>query len=82
MLNAPGEKRFEDMERQLAARPRFGPVITLYGADDGIAGRPPKPNERVQPALVARRVVAGAGHFVPREKPDAVSAAILELLAK
>jgi len=84
LLNAPGEKRFEDMERQLATRPKITvPVITLYGGDDGI-GRPAaeNPNERVQlPALVARRVVAGAGHFVPREKPDAVTAAILELLA-
>jgi pimeloyl-ACP methyl ester carboxylesterase len=26
-------------------------------------------------------VVAGAGHFMPREKPDAVSAAMLEVLA-
>jgi len=30
--------------------------------------------------LVSRRVVAGAGHFLPREKPDAVSGALLELL--
>jgi pimeloyl-ACP methyl ester carboxylesterase len=84
LLNAPGEKRFEEMERELAARPKITvPAITLYGGDDGI-GRPAaeNPNERVQlPGLVARRVVAGAGHFVPREKPDAVSAAILELLA-
>ena len=85
MLNAPGEKRFEEMERQLAARPKITiPVITLYGGDDGI-GRPAaeNPNERVQlPGLVARRVVAGAGHFVPREKPEPVSSAILELLSK
>jgi len=84
LLNAPGEKRFEDLERQLASRPKITvPVIALYGGDDGI-GRPAaeNPNERVQlPALVARRVVTGAGHFVPREKPEAVSAAILELLA-
>jgi pimeloyl-ACP methyl ester carboxylesterase len=30
---------------------------------------------------MARRIVPGAGHFVPREKPEAVSSAILELLA-
>jgi len=30
---------------------------------------------------VARRVVPSVGHFMPREKPDAVSAALLELLA-
>ena len=83
IINAPGESRFEQMERRLAERPKVNlPVITLYGADDGIA-RPAaeNPNERVQfPMLVARRVIAGAGHFLPREKPDAVSSAILELL--
>jgi pimeloyl-ACP methyl ester carboxylesterase len=31
--------------------------------------------------LVARRIVAGSGHFMPREKPEAVSAAMLEVLA-
>jgi hypothetical protein len=31
-------------------------------------------------ARVARRVIAGAGHFLPREKPDVVSSALLELL--
>ena len=32
-------------------------------------------------SLLARRVVTGAGHFLPREKPGAVSSAMLELLA-
>jgi pimeloyl-ACP methyl ester carboxylesterase len=83
--NAPGEPRFQEMEQRLAQRPKIEiPVITLYGADDGIA-RPAaeNPNERTQlPALVARRVIAGAGHFLPREKPEAVSSAILELLSR
>jgi pimeloyl-ACP methyl ester carboxylesterase len=82
--NAPGEPRFQEMERQLAERPKINvPVITLYGADDGVA-RPAaeNPNERNQlPGLRARRVIAGAGHFLPREKPDAVSSAILEVLS-
>jgi len=30
---------------------------------------------------VARRVVPEVGHFMPRERPDAVSSALLELLA-
>src|SRR6266702_812361 len=84
MGNAPGEPRFHDLERRLAERPKISvPVITLYGADDGIA-RPAaeNPGERTQlSALVARRVIPGAGHFLPREKPDTVSAAILEVLA-
>ena len=73
--NAPGEPRFLEMERQIAQRPKISaPVITLYGAADGIA-RPAaeNPNERNQlPKLVARRVIPGAGHFLPREKPEAV----------
>ena len=82
--NAPGEPRFLEMERQLAERPKINvPVITLYGADDGIA-RPAaeSPAERTQlPSLIARRVITGTGHFLPREKPDAVVAALLEVLA-
>jgi pimeloyl-ACP methyl ester carboxylesterase len=83
--NAAGEPRFLAMEQQLAKRPKIQcPSITLYGADDGIA-RPPAestPAERGAFAnLVTRRVVDGVGHFMPREKPEAVSAAMLELLA-
>src|SRR5689334_4211326 len=86
IMNAPGEPRFKEMEARLAARPKIvAPSITLYGGDDGIA-RPPlesPPAERaVFEKLVARRVVSGVGHFMPREKPDAVSSALLELLAK
>ena len=83
--NAPGEPRFKTVEEQLAQRPKIQcPSITLYGADDGIA-RPsldPPPAERaVFDKLVARHVVSGVGHFMPREKPEAVSSALLELLA-
>ncbi len=82
-LNAPGEPRFATIERQLAQRLKIEvPSIVLYGADDGV-GPPPAdtPAERALfTALVARRVIAGAGHFVPREKPDIVSSAMLELL--
>jgi pimeloyl-ACP methyl ester carboxylesterase len=83
--NAPGDPRFTEIEARLATRPRIqAPSITLYGADDGIA-RPPlesPPAERaVFEKLVARRVVPEVGHFMPRERPDAVSSALLELLA-
>jgi len=82
--NAPGEKRFAAMEQQLADRPYIEvPTVVLYGADDGLGGPPAdSPAERAPfTALVARRVVPGAGHFLPREKPDVVSSAMLELLA-
>lgn len=82
--NAAGEPRFLEVERRLAERPKINvPVITLYGADDGIR-RPAAeaPEERLDlPLLVKRSVIPGAGHFLPREKPETVSAAILELLA-
>ena len=69
----------------MAKRPRIlAPSITLYGAEDGIA-RPPvesPPAERaVFERLIARRVIPGVGHFMPRERPEAVSSALLELLA-
>jgi pimeloyl-ACP methyl ester carboxylesterase len=81
--NAPGEPRFLEIEKRLAQRPRItAPAITLYGASDGL--RTPAaqdPNEGATfTKLVARRVVEGAGHFMPRERPDAVSSALLELL--
>jgi pimeloyl-ACP methyl ester carboxylesterase len=83
-LNAPGEPRFESVERQLAGRPKVEvPTIVLYGADDGIARpAPDSPADRASfTRLVARRIVAGAGHFLPREKPEAVFSAMAELLA-
>jgi pimeloyl-ACP methyl ester carboxylesterase len=84
--NAPGEPRFKAMERTLARRPKIeAPTIVLYGSDDGIARPAPEasPAERALfTSLVARRVVTGSGHFMPRERPEAVSSAMLELLAK
>src|SRR5437762_123271 len=67
-LNAKGDPRFDAVERQLAMRPKVEvPTILLYGADDGIA-KPAEdsPTDRQQfPRLVARRIVPGAGHFLP-----------------
>jgi pimeloyl-ACP methyl ester carboxylesterase len=81
--NALGEPRFLAVEQKLAQRPKIQvPTIVLHGASDGVA-RPPadSPAERAMfTALVARNVVAGAGHFLSREKPDAVSSAMLKLL--
>jgi pimeloyl-ACP methyl ester carboxylesterase len=83
--NAAGEPRFQAIEEQLAKRPKIEmPSITLYGQDDGL-GRPSAdatPAEKaVFTKLIDHRVVANAGHFLPHEQPDAVSSALLELLA-
>src|SRR5580698_7598485 len=83
--NAAGEPRFMAVERQLAERPKIAaPTIVLHGGDDALDRAPTETTaaERASfPALVARRIVAGAGHFMPREKPDAVSGALLEVLS-
>jgi pimeloyl-ACP methyl ester carboxylesterase len=81
---APGDPRFEAIEHELAKRPKIAaPAILLYGANDALVHPAPEATtgERaVFPSLVARRVIPGAGHFLPRENPDSVSAALLELL--
>ena len=81
---APGEERFLAVERQLAERPPIGvPAIVLRGADSGFG--PPSPDPSGDQArftnLVARRIVAGGGHDLAPQRPDAVSSALLELLA-
>lgn len=84
-FNAPGEPRFGEIEKRLAARPKVEvPTIVLHGGDDGFGKPAPEttPAERAQFArLVDRRVVAGAGHFVPHEAPAAVAQALIDVLA-
>ena len=81
--NAPGEERFLEIERQLAERPPIRvPAIVLRGAESGF-GRPsrdPAGDQERFPNLVARRIVDGAGHDLPTQRPDAVSSSLLELL--
>jgi pimeloyl-ACP methyl ester carboxylesterase len=83
--NAPGEPRFLAVEQQLAKRPKIDvPAIVLHGADDYLDRAPAElpPAERASfTSLIARRIVAGSGHFMPREKPEAVASAMLEVLA-
>ncbi len=82
--NAPGEPRFDTMERRLAERPPITvPSVALWGGDDGVD--PTRRSERhmsLFPAGTERRIVAGVGHFMPREQPAAVVEAMRELLAK
>ncbi|MGD2168424.1 MAG: alpha/beta hydrolase, partial [Gammaproteobacteria bacterium] len=84
-LNAPGEARFLDDERRLAARPVIDiPAIVLRPGASGLGGRPspdPSADQRQFSNLVARRIVQGAGHDLPRHRPDALADALLELLA-
>lgn len=84
-FSAPSEPRFLDTEKRLATRPKVEvPTIVLHGGDDGFGTPAPETTDAERaafPKLVGRRVVAGAGHFVPHEKPEAVAQALLEVLA-
>ena len=82
--NAPGDPRFDVVERRLAERPRIEvPTVILHGKDDGV-DRVHKSESHLSqfPAGTERRVVAGAGHFLPREQPGAVVDALLALLSR
>ena len=82
-MNAPGEDRFIEVELNLAKGPPVTvPSIVLRGADSGLGApsQDPSEDERNFTNLVARRIVSGAGHDLPVQRPDAVSAALLELL--
>ena len=80
--NAPGDARFDEVERRLATRPPITvPTIVLHGADDTVG--PPQRSEghlALFPKGSERRVIAGAGHFMPREQPAAVVDALLAML--
>ena len=84
-FNAPGEQRFVEIERTLAARPPITiPTIVLYGGDDAF-GRPSSDVTAAEratlPQLAGKRIIDGAGHFLPHEKPEAVASALIDLLA-
>jgi pimeloyl-ACP methyl ester carboxylesterase len=84
-LNAPGEERFLDVERRLAESPTIDvPAIVLRPGASGLGGRPTgdAPGLKRQfTRLVAQRIVEGAGHDLPRHRPEAVVQALSTLLA-
>jgi pimeloyl-ACP methyl ester carboxylesterase len=85
-FNAAGEARFVETEKQLATRPPITvPTIILHGGDDSF-GAPPaeiSAGERAAfPRLVDKRIVAGAGHFIPHEQPEPVAQAIIDVIQK
>ncbi|HET6365957.1 MAG TPA: alpha/beta hydrolase, partial [Pseudomonadales bacterium] len=57
------------------------PSVILHGAEDTV-DRPPRTEGHLKyfPPGTERRVVAGAGHFMPREQPGAVVDALRRLL--
>lgn len=82
--NAPGDPCFAEVERRLAALPAItAPSIVLHGMEDTVHPlHRSKPHMFLFPKGTKRIEVPGAGHFVPREKPEAVVEALKTLIGK
>ncbi len=81
---APGDPALASIEARLAAQPPIAvPTINLHGAADGVT--PPTSSEghdRHFTGFYERHVIPRAGHFLPREAPQAVIDAVRMLHAR
>ena len=79
---APGDPRYDDTERALAAQPQIAvPTVSLLGGNDGVSGPPPEPDTEVRrfTGSYRRVVLPGVGHNVPAEAPEAFADAVRSL---
>lgn len=79
--NAAGDPAYDDLEAALAAQPPIPvPAIILHGEADGV-GSPAAsiPRDHLFTGGMERRLIPRAGHFLSRENPGDVVAAIVEL---
>lgn len=77
-----GDPALEWMEAALARQPSIDvPTISLCGGDDGV-GPAPAVDEDIEhfTGRYERRVLAGVGHNIPEEAPEATIKALLDLL--
>ncbi|WP_027055225.1 alpha/beta fold hydrolase [Mesorhizobium erdmanii] len=77
---APGEKRFDKFEAELAKAPDIQvPTITLEGDANGAPHPDPKAYAGKFKGLYEHRLVSGGiGHNLPQEAPDAFTKAIVD----
>jgi pimeloyl-ACP methyl ester carboxylesterase len=80
--NAAGDPRYADLAKRLAAMPSITvPAVTLDGDSDGVVAASDGTASAAKfTARRIHRVVKGAGHNVPQEKPEAFAAAVMELV--
>jgi pimeloyl-ACP methyl ester carboxylesterase len=78
---ARGDPALDAIEARLSTRPPVGvPTVLLHGGADGVdPAEGTKDHERFFLGPYERNVVPGAGHFLPREAPAEVVAAIRRL---
>jgi pimeloyl-ACP methyl ester carboxylesterase len=80
--NAPGDPALEQIEAPLAAQPPITvPTISLLGEADGLGAPGPEDRHaRHFSGRYERRIIPRAGHFLPREAPEAFAQAVRNLL--
>ena len=82
--NAAGDPAYDDLEARLAAQPVIAvPTIVLHGEADGVtAAAGFIPRDRLFTGRFERLLIPRAGHFLPREAPAEVAAAVQLLAAE
>jgi pimeloyl-ACP methyl ester carboxylesterase len=82
--NAAGDPAYDDLEARLAAQPEIAvPTVVLHGEADGVtAASGFIPRDRRFTGRFERRLIPHAGHFLPRESPDDVAAAVQQIAAE
>jgi len=79
--NAPGDPAYDAIEAALAASPSITvPTIVLHGEEDGV-GAPASsiPRDHLFTGGMTRHLIPRAGHFLSRENPEDVVAAVVRL---
>ncbi len=79
--NAAGDPAYDAIEARLAAQPPIGvPTVILHGEEDGVtAAAGFIPRDRLFTGAAERLSIPRAGHFLTRENPGDVVAAIKRL---
>jgi pimeloyl-ACP methyl ester carboxylesterase len=80
-LGAPGEAKYEDLERRLAAPPNITvPTITLEGDANGAPHPEPASYAKKFSGKYAHRTIdGGVGHNLPQEAPQAFAQAVMDV---
>jgi pimeloyl-ACP methyl ester carboxylesterase len=77
---APGEPKYDDLEKRLAAGPQITvPTITLEGDANGAPHPDPSAYAKKFTGRYAHRLIKGAGHNLPQEAPQAFAEAVVEV---
>lgn len=76
----PGDPMLDAIEKRLEAQPDINvPTIVLQGADDGVDPPLEPDTDAVHFTKYEKRTVAGVGHNIPQEAPQAFADAVLAL---